>query len=232
MKCANHPELEEASKCISCGNPICENCRVSFKNEDYCKACIVRKAGGETKNKRSPGLAALLSFIIAGAGQIYNGQIGKGLLILFTGWLIIPWIYGIFDAYNTAGKINAGLITPKSNSGCLIGAIIAFALLFILIAFLGLLAAIAVPNFIKARKAAFGGQATGMPIIKKHGLPSTWETGFPDIDKRGRVKVFLKNGGSFEGRLVKESEESFVIKIPGGEAAVNKADIERIEEYK
>jgi len=31
----------------------------------------------------SPGVAALLSFIIPGAGQIYKGQIGKGLLYLF-----------------------------------------------------------------------------------------------------------------------------------------------------
>jgi len=72
-------------------------------------------------------LAAVLSFFIVGLGQIYNGQIGKGigLIILYavilaswliqfdirliaTPMLIAMWIYGIYDAYKTAQKINAG----------------------------------------------------------------------------------------------------------------------------
>ena len=55
---------------------------------------------------KNPGLAAVLSVIIPGAGQCYNGQIGKGLLFFFTAWLIIPWIWAIFDAYNSANRIN------------------------------------------------------------------------------------------------------------------------------
>ena len=32
---------------------------------------------------KNPGLAAVLSFFYCGLGQIYNGQIGKGILLLF-----------------------------------------------------------------------------------------------------------------------------------------------------
>ena len=31
---------------------------------------------------KNPGLAAVLSFLIPGLGQIYNGEVGKGILII------------------------------------------------------------------------------------------------------------------------------------------------------
>lgn len=71
---------------------------------------------------KSPGLAAVLSFFWPGLGQIYNGQISKGLLFVVLavvfGWLMmvvigfllypVLWVYGIYDAYRTAERINAG----------------------------------------------------------------------------------------------------------------------------
>lgn len=50
---------------------------------------------------RSPILAAILSLIVAGLGQIYNGQIGKGVISIIQlingaltavliGWLLLP----------------------------------------------------------------------------------------------------------------------------------------------
>jgi TM2 domain-containing membrane protein YozV len=59
--------------------------------------------------------------LIPGLGQIYNGQILKGILMLIAYvvmwllfFLVVPlvialiiWIYGIYDAYKTAQKINA-----------------------------------------------------------------------------------------------------------------------------
>jgi len=70
---------------------------------------------------KNPGLAAVLSFFIPGVGQIYNGQLGKGLIILlvlvpvnialslvvvgfFTGF--VTWVWGIYDAYRTAEQFN------------------------------------------------------------------------------------------------------------------------------
>ncbi len=74
--------------------------------------------------KKDEGIAAILSFLFTGLGQIYNGEIGKGLAfivigffialtaLLLIGFLLYPifWIYNIYDAYSTAKKINAGLI--------------------------------------------------------------------------------------------------------------------------
>jgi TM2 domain-containing membrane protein YozV len=67
---------------------------------------------GEAANK-SPGLALVLSLLICGAGQMYNGQVGKGFLMLigcviawfiFLGWII--WIWSMVDAYQTAKRMN------------------------------------------------------------------------------------------------------------------------------
>ncbi|MFW6269158.1 MAG: hypothetical protein ACOC4G_03660 [Bacillota bacterium] len=74
------------------------------------------------QSKKSPGLAAVLSFLWGGVGQIYNGQIGKGIVIviiqaintfLFSfiiGFITFPivWIWNIYDAYKTAKHINDG----------------------------------------------------------------------------------------------------------------------------
>ncbi|WP_018130535.1 hypothetical protein [Effusibacillus pohliae] len=69
---------------------------------------------------KNPGLAAVLSFFYAGLGQIYNGQIGKGiafiisyfvsilLMIVLIGFITTPvlWIWGMVDAYKSAERIN------------------------------------------------------------------------------------------------------------------------------
>ena len=39
---------------------------------------------------KSSGLAVVLSFFISGLGQIYNGQIAKGLGFLFA--VIVSWL--------------------------------------------------------------------------------------------------------------------------------------------
>jgi TM2 domain-containing membrane protein YozV len=70
---------------------------------------------------KSAGLAAVLSFLIPGLGQIYNGQIVKGLIIVVVqainvalmhvliGFVSYPivLVYAIFDAYRSAERINA-----------------------------------------------------------------------------------------------------------------------------
>lgn len=73
--------------------------------------------GGKEKD---PGIAAVLSFLITGAGQLYNGQVGKAILLfvvqivnffllfLLIGFLLLPavWLFGIYDAYTQAKQIN------------------------------------------------------------------------------------------------------------------------------
>ena len=71
---------------------------------------------------KNAALAALLSFFFTGLGQIYNRQIGKGILLaalqvvsvilcaFLVGFVTTPllWIYGIYVAYKTAGELNQG----------------------------------------------------------------------------------------------------------------------------
>lgn len=72
---------------------------------------------------KNPGVATILSFFWMGAGQIYNGQIGKGILFiilyaisamlmfLLIGFITTPilWIIGMIDANSAAKSINLQL---------------------------------------------------------------------------------------------------------------------------
>lgn len=69
---------------------------------------------------KNPGVATVLSFFFMGLGQVYNGQIGKGvlfiimyaisivLMLVFIGFITTPilWIWGMVDANRSAKKIN------------------------------------------------------------------------------------------------------------------------------
>ena len=80
---------------------------------------------------KNPGLAAILSFFYMGLGQIYNGQIGKGvafivmytisafLIIILIGFITTPtlWIYGMYDAYKSAEKINIDISRHHGSGG-------------------------------------------------------------------------------------------------------------------
>ncbi|UCZ54007.1 hypothetical protein LGQ02_04275 [Bacillus shivajii] len=71
---------------------------------------------------KSPGVAAVLSALWTGLGQIYNGQIGKGILFMIIqminallffvliGFITYPifWIFGMIDAYKSAEAYNRG----------------------------------------------------------------------------------------------------------------------------
>lgn len=59
---------------------------------------------------KNPGVALLLSLIFPGGGQFYNGHAGKGILVLLTFWMFIPYIWSLFDAYNSAKRINRGVL--------------------------------------------------------------------------------------------------------------------------
>lgn len=69
---------------------------------------------------KNPTLAAILSFIISGVGQIYNGEVVKGIIIIavqivnvalmaiiigFITWPVV-WIWSIYDAHKVAKRIN------------------------------------------------------------------------------------------------------------------------------
>ena len=76
------------------------------------------------RKQKSPGVAAFLSFLWTGLGQIYVGELGRGIvfmviafflfwtLFLGIGLILVPvwWIYGIFDANKLAKQHNEDLM--------------------------------------------------------------------------------------------------------------------------
>jgi TM2 domain-containing membrane protein YozV len=97
---------------------FCSNCgsEVDIKAE-ICPKCGVRQPGSiGISGEKSPVVAAFLSFLIVGLGQVYVGKpkrgivlFGAGIVFAFTSFLIIPffgvlacWIGGIYDAYKLA----------------------------------------------------------------------------------------------------------------------------------
>ena len=80
---------------------------------------------------KSPFLAVILSFFVVGLGQVYNGQILKGIIIFVAAiiavflWAIIIgilfsiliWLYAIYDAYTTAQRINDGELVEDLDFG-------------------------------------------------------------------------------------------------------------------
>lgn len=80
---------------------------------------------------KNPGLAAILSFLLPGLGQMYNGEVGKGVMIVIvqvvnfalmaivigfiTGPIVMIW--AVYDAYKTAERINQQYMQQVANMG-------------------------------------------------------------------------------------------------------------------
>jgi len=97
------------------------------KKRTYEEELIRAKAQQSAKvGTKSPGVAVVLSALWVGIGQIYNGQIGKGVLfiilygvsvlLIFVGIGIVTtpilWLIGVIDAYKTANNINQNILSP------------------------------------------------------------------------------------------------------------------------
>jgi TM2 domain-containing membrane protein YozV len=127
----------------------CPNCgaELQYKEAEICPTCGVRIRQPEPEKKKEPVLSAVLSFIFAGSGQVYNGELGKGILFLFGTivGLFILWIYGVYDAYSTAEKMNKGEIPLKNVTA---ESVIVYILIFIAAIVLAVFLAIAVAAII------------------------------------------------------------------------------------
>lgn len=93
-----------------------------YKSPDYQSKVYV--------NKKSEGLALVLSLLIPGLGEIYVGESGKGAAILVANilcwilgiWLLFPfiicvalWIYAMYDSYMLAKQYNEYLLNHDGN---------------------------------------------------------------------------------------------------------------------
>lgn len=92
--------------------------------------------------QKNPLIAAVLSFLVPGWGQVYNGQgylkglmfmIGElvGLLFFVIPGMII-WVYGIYRAYKVADSINKGLV-PAGKEVTLVNHIIYLVIFFVVL---------------------------------------------------------------------------------------------------
>lgn len=68
-------------------------------------------------SQKSPGLALFLSCLFPGVGEMYCGQVAKGIVLLLAFYLtvgfglgVVIWIISMIDAYKIAEKINQGRV--------------------------------------------------------------------------------------------------------------------------
>lgn len=109
---------DTVSFCSSCGKPLNAGTQQPQAASSYAA-------------RKSSGIAVVLSFFWMGLGQLYNGQIGKGILLMFLEPVLIIfgfftlifligfpillgafvlWVWNLYDAYNTAERLNRGEI--------------------------------------------------------------------------------------------------------------------------
>lgn len=77
---------KDAIKCKHCGEILDNEIRTARQQSSQIIVPL------QNERKWSPGVAAVLSLVIPGAGQIYKGHIGTGLfwlLIVFIGYLLL-----------------------------------------------------------------------------------------------------------------------------------------------
>ena len=111
MKCYIHPDVEAIGTCTSCGKAICPACSMEVGGKLVCKPCGEKIATQcvtiQAANKKEPVLALLLSLVgglisglLIGLGQIYNGQVKKGIILCVAhvgAWAVIIGIYVIIS---------------------------------------------------------------------------------------------------------------------------------------
>jgi TM2 domain-containing membrane protein YozV len=106
---------------------FCPECGKSLNNETskFCDTCgasldssniIVKKElSQEIQEEKSSFIAILCSLFVPGLGQVYNGETEKGVIIFLATLIgafifiipgVIVWIYGMYDAYKIAKKMN------------------------------------------------------------------------------------------------------------------------------
>jgi len=122
LRCSYHQDREAIGTCARCGRGVCDECHVTVNGKNVCKACIGTIA---SQGHKEPLLALILSFLLPGLGQIYNGDTNNGVILIVgtvASWLMTSvcigfflfigiWTYAMYDAYTRAVKINRGEIT-------------------------------------------------------------------------------------------------------------------------
>jgi TM2 domain-containing membrane protein YozV len=130
MKCYTHPEKDAIGTCERCGRGVCPECSVSIDGKNICKNCAsIIASHDQALAHKEPVLALILSFFIPGMGQLYLGNNDRGFKLIIgaiIAWVLTAvciglfiyfgiWIYGMYDAYTSAEKINRGEISFSTS---------------------------------------------------------------------------------------------------------------------
>jgi TM2 domain-containing membrane protein YozV len=140
---------------------ICPHCgKVSSEQSPrFCSGCGARMDGktpagfmgysAPVREQKSPMTAGFCSSVLPGLGQVYNGETAKGYAIFIIAVaglviLVIPgliaWLYGMYDAYAVAGKMNSGEIPFRETRMIHMVLFIVFAVIVIVVAIMVILA--------------------------------------------------------------------------------------------
>lgn len=74
--------------CGSCGKVIKQQAEV-------CPHCGVRQAAQSSSEEKNPGIAALVSLFIPGAGDLYNGEFGVAVIVFISYFVIVSLWTGL-----------------------------------------------------------------------------------------------------------------------------------------
>jgi TM2 domain-containing membrane protein YozV len=137
------PKAADEAFCSACGNLI-------KSKAELCPNCGVRQRNGADKTA-----LALLAFFLGafGAHKFYVGKYGQGILYILFCWTGIPGLIAFIEFIIylcTPGEKIAQKYTSK-GAGVVVAVVACF---FGFIFFAGILAAIAIPNFIHYRNKA------------------------------------------------------------------------------
>lgn len=104
------PLRAEAIACPNCGGALFGS-KLPVAPISRTKSGAPRPSSAPTQSRLSrsklwkPALVAgLLTLLLPGAGQFYNGHVARGFVVLATFWLILPWILGVVDAAVSAHR--------------------------------------------------------------------------------------------------------------------------------
>ncbi len=136
---------------------ICPHCGKVSNEESprFCSGCGARMDGkipdgyqgysAPVREQKNRLIAGVCSSVLPGLGQVYNGETVKGFAIFILtlaglAVFLIPglvvWLYAMYNAYTTAGKMNAGEIPFRETRMLTMVLFIVFAVVVIGIALL------------------------------------------------------------------------------------------------
>jgi hypothetical protein len=111
MKCFVHAMDEAVGTCVRCGKGVCNNCSIVVRDQLLCRECaetlLVDRSATKFETEirlKDPASAAAMSLLHAGLGQLYNGDIKKGLA-LFAGNFVLEVVNAVLGVVAVHGVV-------------------------------------------------------------------------------------------------------------------------------